>query len=199
MSDWLKDYRQAWKTVAVHDIEERLSTLWPKIKADQKKDRWSTIAMSAGFIIATGGIIYVAASNVISGTTSLAAIAGMILLMALTSYLRVKGLLVAPDPGKSEKEHLDRLIDSYTLRLMMQRIYIWVYLFILNLLLILFFADSFYPEQVNTFIWATAGTLTYCGLVMLIVHRKRRRDIRFLTGIIAELQAIRKELEVAQE
>ena len=86
MNDWLKEYQQAWKTVGVDDIDERLSKIRGVIKEDQKKNRRSTIWMSLAFVAAIGVILWVAISNEFSSLISWATIIGMIVLMIMTSF-----------------------------------------------------------------------------------------------------------------
>ncbi|WP_340106743.1 hypothetical protein [Rhodohalobacter sp. 8-1] len=195
MSDWLKQYQKAWQSVHVENIDERLRKLREVIKEDQKKDRLSTIWMSLAFIIAIGIILWVAVSNNFSSLTSWTTVAGMVALMLLTGFLRIKAITTAPDPGKPETEHLNKLIASYSLRLKMQRQYLWIYLTVLNLLLIVFYADSYYPENLKTLIWATLATIGYSLLVVIIMNKKRKKDIKFMSGVIDELKSIRRDLK----
>lgn len=195
MSDWLKQYQKAWQSVHIDDIDERLLKIRQAIKEDQKKDRLSAIWMSLAFIVAIGVILWVAISNDFSSITSWTTVAGMVALMLLTGFLRIKAIATAPDPGKPETEHLNKLIDSYSLRLKMQRQYLWIYLTVLNLLLIVYYADSYYPENLKMLLLAGAATIGYSLLVVIIMNKKRKREINFMSGVIDELKSIKRELK----
>lgn len=195
MNDWLKEYQQAWKTVGVDDIDERLSKIRGVIKEDQKKNRRSTIWMSLAFVAAIGVILWVAISNEFSSLISWATIIGMIVLMIMTSFLRVKAFMAEPDPQSSEKEYINKLIDSYSLRLKMQRQYLWFYLIVLNLLLIVYYLDSFYPDELKVLTWATAGTIGYSILVVILVNKTRKKEIEFMSGVLEELKSMKSDLK----
>jgi len=73
--------------------------------------------------------------------------------------------------------------------------YVWFYLIVLNLLLIVFYLDSYYPNELTTLAWAVAGTIGYSMLVMLLVNKKRKKEIDFMSGVIDELKSIKHDLE----
>jgi len=54
--------------------------------------------------------------------------------------------------------------------------YVWFYLIVLNLLLIVFYLDSYYPNELTTLAWAVSGTIGYSMLVMLLVNKKRKKE-----------------------
>lgn len=194
MNDWLKEYQQAWRTVSVDNIDGRLSKLREVIKKDQNKNRRSTIWMSIAFVAAIGVILWVALSNELSSFMSWATIIGMIGLMIMTGFLRVKTFMAAPDPQSSEKEYINKLIDSYSLRLKMQRQYIWFYLIVLNLLLIVYYLDTFYPDELNVLIWAAAGTIGYSILLMVLMNKTRKKEIKFISEVIENLKSMKSDL-----
>lgn len=194
MDNWLKEYQKKWKTISVDNIDERLSNLQEAVKKDQKKNRRSTIFMSIAFIAAIGVILWVAISNEFSSLISWATIIGTIVLMVLTAFLRVKTFMEAPDPQTSEIEYINKLIDSYSLRLKMQQQFLWIYVVILNLLLIAYYFDSYYPQELNVLAWATLGTIGYSILVMLLMNKKRKNEIEFVSGVIEELKSMRSDL-----
>lgn len=194
MNDWLKDYQKAWKTVRVDNIEQRLSKLRDLIKEDQKKDRRSTFWMTLAFLAAIAVILWVAINNDFSSITSWTAVVGMILLMLLTSFLRMKAIITTPDPRESEIDHINKLISSYTLRRRMQRQYLWFYLIVLNLMLIMFYFDSYYPNELTVLYVAVAGTLGYTFLIMLLMNKKRKRDIEFMSDVIENLKSMKHDL-----
>lgn len=195
MNDWLKDYQKTWKSVHVENIDERLQILWQSIEDDQKKNRRTTIWMSLAFVAATGVILWVAISNDFSSLTPWATMIGVIVLMMLTSYLRVKSFILTPDPLKSNIEHIDKIIDSYSLRLKLQQEYLWFYLVVLNMLLIVYYFDSFYPDELSVLMWAVAGTIGHSLLIVLLMNKKRRKDIKFVKGLIEELKAMKRDLK----